>query len=398
MGATAFGGYTYANNLAQLLADPCDLGGVSSGLRFVPQYETEQRYDLLRGALRTLQLVPIVAGTVMAAIGITAFIVLGSSVVSLATAVFAMATIPLIILSDVQTTVTRGFHNIVGAFAPPLLLQPLLITAAIGVGLLAVGHVSAANATWLTALAIAGVVLVQSIILWRIARTRIPRRVRPTYAPRLWAGVSLPMLLTSVLQLVSQRLDVVMVGIFLGAKAAGIYAVAFSTAGLSSQLQYAMNSTVGPRISAFHYGHRRDQLEWTVARAVRWIFLPSLAITIVLALFGRTILSLFGHPFVAGWSALVVYSLGQLASVTFGPVGLLLNMTGHHRTVTIATAASAAVTLAGYVTLIPAMGMVGAALANSIGVVVQNVWLRLVVRNRLGYRIPLLHIPKAESG
>jgi O-antigen/teichoic acid export membrane protein len=296
----------------------------------------------------------------------------------------------------VQTVVTRGFHNIVGAFTPPLLLQPLLVTAVVGIGFITVGRVTAVEASWLTALATAVVVLVQTGIVWHIARKRIPP-VRRVYAPRLWARVSFPMLLSNSLQLVSQRLDVVMVGVFLGARSAGIYAVAFRTAGLSSSLQFAMNSTVAPRISAFHYGGRRDELQWTVARAVRWIFFPSLAITIGLALFGRPILSLFGHPFVAGWSALVVYSLGQLGSVSAGPVGLLLNLTGHHRTITVVTGVCAGITLAGYILLIPTMGMVGAALANSIGVIIKNIWLRMIVRQRLGYRISLLRTGKPAT-
>jgi O-antigen/teichoic acid export membrane protein len=396
MGATAFGAYAYALNLAQLIANPCDLGGTSSGLRFVPQYETEERYGLLRGVVRSLQLVPLVVGTVVAGASIAVIAVAGSGVVSFATSAIAMATIPLLILSDVQTAVTRGFHNIVGAFGPPMLLQPILVTAAVGIGFVGYGQLTAEQASWLTAVATAVVVLIQTGIVWRIARKRIPRDPR-IYAPRKWARVSLPMLLTNTLQLVSQRLDVVMVGVFLGARSAGIYAVAFRTAGLSSSLQFAMNSTVAPRISAFHYGNRRDELQWTVARAVRWIFFPSLAITIGLALFGRTILSLFGHPFIAGWSALVVYSLGQLGSVSAGPVGLLLNLTGHHRKITVVTAVCAGITLAGYLTLIPALGMVGAAAANSVGVIIKNVWLRMIVRRRLGYRISVFHTPRPSA-
>ncbi|MDQ1442352.1 MAG: hypothetical protein QOG97_2580 [Acidimicrobiaceae bacterium] len=396
MGAGAFGAYTYALNLAQLIANPCDLGGTSSGLRFVPQYEAEESYGLLGGVVRTLQLVPLVVGTVVALVSIAIFAIVGTGVVSFTAAALALVTIPLLILSDVQTTVTRGFHNIVGAFGPPLLLQPLLVTATVGIGLLAFGKITAEQALWLTGIATAVVVLIQTAIVWRISHQRRSGTAR-VYTPRLWARVSFPMLITNAVQQVSQRLDVVMVGVFLGAKSAGIYAVAFRTAGLASSLQFAMNSTVAPRISALHYGNRREELQWTVARAVRWIFFPSLAITIGLVAFGRPILSIFGHPFVAGWSALVVYSFGQLGSVSAGPVGLLLNLTGHHRTITLITAVCAAITLAGYVVLIPTTGMVGAATANAVGVVIKNAWLRIIVRKRLGYRITLFRTPKPPA-
>ncbi|MEO7837230.1 MAG: oligosaccharide flippase family protein, partial [Acidimicrobiales bacterium] len=252
MGANAFGAYTYATNVAQVVANPCDLGGASSGMRFVPQYETEQHHDLLAGVVRTLQVVPVVLGTIVAAIAIALSAEFGTGGVSFSVMAISLATVPLLILSDVQTTVARGFHHIAGAFGPPLVIQPILVTGAAGAGLVAFGELTAPQASLLTAVALFAVVAIQTAIVHGVRRSRVPR-VRRRYAPREWLQVSLPMLLTNVVQLVAQRLDVVMVGVFLGAKAAGVYAVAFRTAGLVSLLQTAINATAGPRMSHLHW-------------------------------------------------------------------------------------------------------------------------------------------------
>ena len=42
----------------------------------------------------------------------------------------------------------------------------------------------------------------------------------------------------------------------------------------------------------------------------------------------QAILSLFGQDFQAGWSVLVILSLGNLINVGVGPVGYMLTMTG----------------------------------------------------------------------
>ena len=69
------------------------------------------------------------------------------------------------------------------------------------------------------------------------------------------------MLASSGVQLVFQRLDVLIVGVFLGAAEAGIYAVAFRTAGLASILQTAVNATIAPRVSKLYWSDRGPELE-----------------------------------------------------------------------------------------------------------------------------------------
>ncbi|MEO7837190.1 MAG: polysaccharide biosynthesis C-terminal domain-containing protein, partial [Acidimicrobiales bacterium] len=150
------------------------------------------------------------------------------------------------------------------------------------------------------------------------------------------------------------------------------------------------NATAGPQMSHLHWAGRREELNALVLNAVRWVFFPSLAVTIALAAFGRTILGVFGAEFRAGWAALVVYSIGQLVSVSAGPVGILLNMTGQHRITAAVNATCAALTFIGYLILIPWHGMIGAALAVAVGVGVKNIWLTIVAERRLDYRISLL--------
>lgn len=397
LGPTAFGSYAYALNMAQLVASPCDLGGATSGVRFVPQYQAAADRSRLHGVVRFFTVTPLVAGTVAAAIAMGAVVVFGPGPSSTPVMLLALALIPAYSLAEVVAALNRGFRDLVAAYFPTLVLQPLLVVGAVAIAFVAGDRLTARRALEATALAVV-VVLALQLVLLRTQLRRSGSRARPVYAIREWTRVSLPLLAMNSVQLVFQRVDVVVVGLVLGAKQAGIYAVAFRTAGLASVFQTAMNAAVAPQIGQLFWGDRRGDLERTVLRAVRRIFPPSLAVTVVLVVLGRPILGVFGPAFAAGWPALAIYAAGQLASVSAGPVGWMLNLTGHQTRSALVTAATAALALAGYVVLIPLAGIAGAAAANAGAVVVKNIWMSRLVRQHLGLRISLRRALWPDAG
>lgn len=390
LGPVGFGAYAYAMNLGQLVASPCDLGAATSGIRFVPQYVTTGDRDRLYGVVRLFTAVPVVLGALAAVAGVAVVAGFGSGPTGGSVLLVTLALVPVFALSEVMAALIRGFRDLVGAYFPTLVLQPVLVASAVGGVALASGdRVSALDAVALTAGAWVATVAVQAAWLRRRLRP-LTTASRPLYDTREWARVSFPLLAMNTVQLVFQRVDVLVVGLLLGAKQAGIYTVAFRTAGLASIFQTAMNAAVAPRIGHLFWGERRAELEGAVLRAVRRIFPPSLAVTVALVVLGRPLLSIFGEPFVAGWAAMAVYAAGQLASVSAGPVGWLMNLTGHQGKSAWITAATAALALAGYLVLVPVLGIVGAALANAAAVLVKNVWMSAMVRRHLGLRISLV--------
>ena len=388
LGAQAFGTYTYAVNAGELLGNPSGLGASSSSLRFVPEYEAGGRWPALKGLLRWFRATPLVVGSV---VGITAagiLLVLGPEDSSRTALMIALLAVPLFALVDVEVGLIRGSGAVFSAFFPPLVLQPLLVLAGVLGLYLVSGEAQPQQAVLITVAALALTILVQERLLRRALISKMPLEgVAATRETKMWLGVSLPLLLSGAVQLVFQRVDVLLVGALVGLKEAGIYAVAFRTAGLASILQTAVNATIAPRVSKLFWSGKHTELEQSILQGIRWIFLPSLAITVGLFFAGRPVLSLFGSEFEAGWATLVVYSVGQLISVGAGPVGWTLNLTGHHNLQVSVNIVSAVLTLIGYFVFIPRMGIVGAAVANACGVAVKNLWLNVLVRRKLGYRI-----------
>lgn len=140
----------------------------------------------------------------------------------------------------------------------------------------------------------------------------------------------------------------------------------------------------GPRIAYLHTQGRLGHLQALVSGVSLWIFWPSLVAVLVLVFFGDRVLDLFGPGFAAAHGALAVLAFGQLLTAATGPVGLLLNLTGHH-IVSFWVYLSFAVANVGLnAILIPLFGIMGAAVATTVTVGFLRLSLVVVARRRLG--------------
>ena len=81
-------------------------------------------------------------------------------------------------------------------------------------------------------------------------------------------------------------------------------------------------------------------------------------------------LAIFGADFEVADTALVILAVGQLVALASGPVGAVLVMTGRERLQRDAAAAAVAVNLVGNLVLVPTYGMVGAASATAVALIV----------------------------
>jgi O-antigen/teichoic acid export membrane protein len=118
--------------------------------------------------------------------------------------------------------------------------------------------------------------------------------------------------------------------------------------------------------------------------------LCSLPIALLLVIFGRQFLALFGHDFRGGTWALRILALGELGKVLTGFAGLALVMTGHERDLTAGVAIAAGLNIALNVTLIPVWGVDGAAVAGAVSVVASNLVLVYLLWRRLHlFSLPL---------
>jgi len=397
MGPHEYGTYAYVIGWASVLAALPTLGLPDAILRFVPEYAARRDWRRLRGVIRASWRISLVAGSA-SALGGTA-VVLALDLIRPFDAwrpmVLGVCMAPLLGLVGLQTALARGLRQVAAAYAPGALLRPLLVV--IGAYLLVrAGHGLTSLMLLGAGLAILPLVLLVQLGVFRAALPSGVPEARPEYDTRAWLAVAFPALLATGASLAVSQAGLLVVGAVAGPVDAGLYYAAARTATLMAVVLAVTNAVGAPHFAVLHAQGDRDALQALTSAITQWSFWSSVAIAIGLVLLAEPLLALFGRAFVAARLVLAVLAVGQLVNTGVGPVGTLLNMTGHHRAMLRVTAWMAVATLALTVAAVLVLGLIGAALAAASIMVAHNVWLHRIVRRELGIDTSILR-PLADA-
>lgn len=194
------------------------------------------------------------------------------------------------------------------------------------------------------------------------------------------------MFLSGILFMVMSWSDTLLVGYWMDAADVGLYRVAFKVATLITFTQFAVNAKLAPDIAALWSMDKRKELQSSIHR-VAWLNAAiALPVTLMLGLLGPWLLGLFGDAFIPLYPVMMMLCVGQLVNALCGPVMYLLNMTGHEAIAQRTMLVAMLVNLMANVILIPLMGLMGAAIATSLSMVLWNVWALVAVRRHTGIR------------
>lgn len=388
MGAGEYGLYVYAWTWVLVIGGMATLGLNVAIIRLVPEHREKQDLDGLRGLLLGSRLLALVSSTMLTAAVAAVLWSMAPRLPAghLAVIGLILVAVPAYALTDLQDGVGRGNARMVSALIAPYILRPLMILGGIalmqaaGLPLDAGGAALAAvAATWLAW-------AMQTLIIERDLRGLVPPG-RRTYRFKSWLATSMPLALMYACDLALQNTDVLVISTLLSPTEAGIYFAAAKTMALILFVHYAVGSAWANRFAAIATRGDASAMRAAVRDAVRWTFWPSLGLGLVMLAAGKPLLGLFGPQFVEGYPVMGVLLAAFLIRAAVGPVDVLLNMTGGQaecaRTLVIAALLNLALNLA----LVPLLGIVGAAAAVSISLVVGALMNYRVARRRLGFDI-----------
>lgn len=392
VGAQGLGGFQFAWAWIDLFVIVALLGVDKLAQRVVAVCVTREQWGTLRGFMRFGDTLAVVLSLLLAAAGAAVCIMLRGQVEPVMTGclLIAMAALPWRALVIFRRGLMIGLGKPALGQLPEMLIQPGLTLA--GVGLL--WWLARDSLTGPTAVACS---VAAAVAAWIIAMTLVRRAVGgrtlgsgPVYVRRAWMSAALPMFVIASLGLVNTRADVIMLALFKGASAAGVYTAAMRVAELLRFAMMAVNPVVAGKFARLHDADDATALQRVLTHATRMVFVPALVIAVLLAVFGVPILRFFGEGFSAGYAALIVLSAGILINLTAGMIETLLMMTGHGRAAMMGFAMSTAVNLALNFALIPRFGLVGAATATATAAVVWAGVLSWRARRLLGVAPGLL--------
>jgi len=190
--------------------------------------------------------------------------------------------------------------------------------------------------------------------------------------------------------------DTILVGHFMTSADVGIYRTAFQFTAAATFTTLALHTTLYPKISRWHADGSLDLVTLSLARAVTYSLLLAVPVAIGGWILGDRLLYYFyGAGFAAGAPALSILLLVQVVNVFMYLQTMCLNAIDRPRESFYATGTAAVVNILLDLALIPLIGIVGAAVATLITMLVNVAIARYYLAKQIRVRLergPTLHI------
>lgn len=386
-GEAQLGFYVLGLSFVQLANLVSMFGMNDSAVRYVARYRAEGDAAGVRGTLLVVFGVALSASLAFSALmfvsaGFLADQIYGKPFLESVFRAFAPA-VPLFTLMTIALWATQGFQTVKYATSVEQVARPLVNLGLVTVFYLLGTQVLGAVAAYVISMGVGAVLAIYYLrmLFPKLLDWSAPAR----YEPRELFGFSVPSLVATTTNYVNNWATVAILGIFAPAREVGIFNAANRTAALTGLALLAFSGIFSPMISTLYRTGSTDHLGFLYKDVSRWNFTGSLAIFLVTALLAKDVLAVFGERFVAAWPALVVVSAAQLFSSSVGLTGRMLTMTGRQRLVMWSRLASAVVTVAGGFVLVPLYGIMGAAAAAAVGLVLANAITLFSVERLLGF-------------
>ena len=384
-GADQYGTYSYVLACLGIAVLIAGLGLDLSLVRYVAVYRAQAAWPHLTGLWRWSWRLVLTAACVVAALAALLLAYtrhdLGASLVR--TGWIACCVLPLAALLRLGEARLLGLKHVVLAQLPDGVFRPAVMAglAALGFGLYG-QPLSSAAAMGLHLVAIAAVAAV-SLSLGRRATRRVQPEVEARYDVRAWMRVSLPLWAEAGLRLLSSSLDVILLGVFAGMADAGVYAVASRLAELIVFGAHASQVAARPHIAESSAAADPQAVQRAVTTAARWATVFAAAACCVLIPARTILLGLFGAEFVRGAPVLLILAAGYLVTACTALVDSVMNMTGHQLANARIAAAVLALKLPLMCVAIAYWGIVGAAIAAAVTMIIGRLASWTYVRRTL---------------
>ena len=377
LGAANLGIYALGMTLVSLTQLVGCLGLQGAAPRYIAIYNATGRFDELRGFLTKSIAVVLGLNLVFSIVlyragGWFARTVYHAPDLSRYIPVFAVLTV-LGALQVFYSQVLAGFKDvakrtvITNFIGSPLVSVLTVILLALGTGMW--GYLSAQIVNSVVVLAL----LV--LVAWKLTppAARFSAAPLPRFDPEIknFAAAALGM---GALDFLVSQADKILLGFYLNPTLVGIYVIASTLSAFIPLILQSVNQIFTPVIADLHVQGRIQVLGRLFQTLTKWVVGLTLPLAIVIIVFAVPLLRIFGPAFEAGWPVLIIGAVGQLVNCGVGSVGYLLLMSGNQRRLIRVQFVMAIVSVIVNITLIPLLGIVGAAIAAAGVNVGGNLW------------------------
>ncbi len=380
LGSRGVGIFNISIDTASILVMVGCLGFNTSIVRFVSQYSAKSWTGLIRLLYRSIFRVSMILSVVLA-LGLyltSEWIALDyyadeGLIVPLK---ISAVSIPFLVMSTINVEFIRGLKKVqISELFRNLSIQFVTL---IGIVISSFVAVTATDPVKYYAIGAAMAFLATSYFIHRYLKIQASQAKDedstdvPAYSFRFHLGISIPMILTSFIQLLNGKVDVLMLGYFRNTSDVGVFAMALKLSVITNFVIGALKTIAMPKISELFWSGKQTELNNVIQYSTRLIFIFSFPVSLVLLIFPEFILGLVKEEFIAGAMTLRIFAFTQLINACSGMVAVFLNMAGQQAFFTRLVAVTTTVNIGLNLLLIPIWGLEGAALATMVSTVSWN--------------------------
>ncbi|MCP4538182.1 MAG: flippase [Chloroflexi bacterium] len=380
MGDEQYGLYSLADSAVYLLIGALPLGLSTAILHFVPIFKSWRDETALWKTLQIGLMIPCLTG-LMAGIGLFVFAEFFAKTVfhepqlALPLRIAAFA-VPAGTLAAVAVATTQSFKQM----QYKVITQDILLTLLklILFLLLAITGLNAIKA--MTAYSVA--MIVSCIVLLYFLNRLLPAK-RSLHLDirhmRKMFKFSLPVYMAELLTIFGPNLRTLLLGSLNTIRSVGVFTVASRVSMVGSAFFKSIAVMSMPIVSELYANKEQKKLAHFFHTMSKWTFTVNLPFFLIIILFSRPILSIFGESFIAGSTSLIILACNSLVTAATGICGVMVIMTENTWLNTMNSALRLILTLVLSVWLIPEGGMIGAAIATSGSLMTVNLILTIEV-------------------
>lgn len=386
LGAKSYGIYAYAFAIMELLMVLAEVGMPTLVMREIASKHAISDWSYIKGIIiRSKQFVLLTASTV-SLVGIILILLLGDQIneSKKVTLLLMFGVLPTTALTKNFVGVIRGFQFVLTGQAMNMILRPALAILIIGLGFFWFPELRHPHYAMAGQILAAGIVLFMSALALRFIQPMEVKNVKPVYHTRQWVKLSLPFTLLGGADVLYAHVDIIMLGWLRTTDEVGFFRVAVQGATLVAFGLQSLIAVIVPHFARLFTVNDLIRLQRLVTVSSRVIFLFSFPIGLAFIIFGEEIVTgVFGNKYSDSYVPLAILAGGQMINSVFGPAGSLLVMTGHENYSIRVLWRTTFLNITLNAILIPTLGIVGAAIASAISLIVRNILLFLAVRQRL---------------
>ncbi len=385
--ASALGVFYSVTSLAAVVGLIAAHGYPSIAARFMLRYREQGKEGLVAAFVqRARHDVTVYAAIATAAVLAFALLWPAFSIEVRLALVAAALSIPANASFRLNGTFATTIRRFALAYLPDTCIRPFLLLGGIGLLLVLGATLTASSVAFLLTLILASLAFTQYALLAK----DMPKGRAATPPRRLlavWRREATPLILVALITNFFADVAILMVTPLLSSADTAAIGICLKLALLVGFAVQVAHQVVVPDLADARARKDRESIRLVGLRALVFPLASTLAATIIAALWGESILALFGPEFIGAKSALVILIGCQLLRAVFGPSVALLTVIGAQREnaglAVLALVALGAADLA----LAPSHGVLGAAIAVAIATLVWLVGCAVVLYRLSGLRI-----------